>query len=259
MAATGTNDMSPGAGRGALVTGAGRRLGAAIGEALAADGWAVALHYNSAGDGATALARRIRAGGGLAVTVGADLSVRQNARDLVPKAADALAREAGCTPSLLVNNAALFEPDDAPAVDGVWEAHMAINLLAPVLASRVFIDRIGAEGESTEGLIVNILDRSVANPPTDFIAYTVSKSALWQATKIMAKQAAPRVRVNAIGPGSVLRHPRQSAGHFAAQAKATPLGHQTAVEEVTAALRFIIANRSLTGEILLLDGGHHLL
>lgn len=254
----------------ALVTGAGRRLGSIIAGALADDGWAVALHFHRSADAANALAEKIDAAGGLAVTVEADLGREIEVGGLVARAAagltDAAAkRAAGHTDNqqwlgLLVNNAAIFEPDGGNGAPDLWQAHMAINLRAPQILAQAFVEQVPAApmGEH-EGLIINILDRSVVSPPGDFTAYTQSKAALWTATRALAATAAPLVRVNAVGPGPTLRHPRQSAGHFAAQAAATPLGRHCAPEEIAAAIQFIVSTRSLTGQMLLLDNGHHLL
>ncbi|MGE0024368.1 MAG: SDR family oxidoreductase, partial [Hyphomicrobium sp.] len=92
----------------------------------------------------------------------------------------------------------------------------------------------------------------------DFFSYTISKSGLWTATRMLAQALAPRVRVNAIGPGPVLKSVHQTEDEFAAEAASTLLGHGPTPEEIAAAVRFILASPSLTGQMVALDGGQHL-
>lgn len=244
---TGFNDAP----KAALVTGAARRIGAAIARALAASGWAVAIHHRDSGDDAEALARDIRTAGGTAVTLSADLASEDDTATLVARAGAALGPL-----GLLVNNASLFERDEVlTATRDSWDQHMDVNLRAPFVLSQNFARQLP---DGAAGQIVNILDQRVRNLTPHFTSYTLSKSGLWTLTRTLALALAPRIRVNGVAPGPVLPSPRQTQAQFEAQARATPLGRATAPEEIAAAVLFLLAAPSVTGQMLALDGGQHL-
>ena len=237
--------------RAALVTGAGQRIGRAIALALAQDGFAVAIHHHRSHEAATALAAEIGAAGGRAVTLAADLANEQEVLALVPAAARALG-PLGC----LVNNASRFERDEALTVTREsWDRHLETNLRAPFVLMQEFARQLPAQAE---GAIVNLLDERVWNLTPHFVAYTVSKAALWTLTRTKALALSPRIRVNGIGPGPTLPSPRQSEADFRRQAESTPLRRGTSPGEVAAALRFILAAPAMTGQMIALDGGQHL-
>ena len=235
----------------ALVTGAARRLGLAIAHDLAAHGFAVVLHCNTSCAEAEAEVEAIRRAGGRAAMVTADLTDRAAIASLIPAACDVIGPLA-----LLVNNASVFEYDDLESLDhAIWDRQMAVHLEAPAFLARDFVRQLPA---GTEGNIVNIIDQRVWRPTPHFFSYTTAKSALWAATRTMAQALAPRVRVNAIGPGPTLPGPRQSAEDFATQIAALPLRRGPSPEEIAHAVRFLLATPSLTGQMLALDGGQHL-
>ncbi|MEZ5838923.1 MAG: SDR family oxidoreductase [Hyphomicrobiales bacterium] len=237
----------------ALVTGAARRVGRAIAEDLAAAGYAVAIHCNSSTGEAETVADGIRARGGHAAVVCADLSDRAAVAGLVGAATSALGRP----PSVLVNNASHFDEDALASLDhALWDKHMALHLEAPVFLTKAFAAAL--PDEAGEGNVVNIIDQRVWRLTPKFFSYTLSKSALWTATRTMALALAPRIRVNAIGPGPVLASIHQASGIFEAQVEAVPLQRGPAPEEIAAAIRFLISQRSMTGQMLALDGGQHL-
>ncbi len=234
-----------------LITGAAHRIGAAIARDLATQGWAVALHYHRSEAEAAALAAEITAAGGRAVTVQADLAVEDQTRTLVAKTEAALA-----APDCLINNAAVFERDRwASATRESWDRHMETNLRAPFVLMQGMAERLPA---GSAGNIINLVDERVWNLTPDFVSYTVSKAGLWTLTRTMALALAPRIRVNAIGPGAALPSARQSAAQFDGQQRATPLGRGTTPAEICAAVRFILAAPALTGQMIALDGGQHL-
>ena len=243
-----TNSAMP---RAALVTGGAQRIGRAIALALAADGWAVALHYRGSRAAAEDALAAIAAAGGRAVALAADLADEESVRRLVPQATAALG-PLGC----LVNNAATFENDTvATASRESWDAHLSANLRAPFVLIQDFAAQLPAVAE---GAVVNLLDERVWNLTPYFVSYTVSKTGLWTLTRTMALALAPRIRVNGIGPGPALPSARQTAEQFARQCAALPLQRGTTPEEIVDAVRFLLAARSMTGQMIALDGGQHL-
>jgi NAD(P)-dependent dehydrogenase (short-subunit alcohol dehydrogenase family) len=237
--------------RAALVTGAAQRIGRAIALALAADGWAVAVHYRASRAPAEALVAEIARSGGRAVSLDADLADEAAVARLVPRAAAALG-PLGC----LVNNASSFENDTAAtATRASWDAHLEVNLRAPFVLMQGFAAQLPA---SAAGAVINLLDQRVWNLTPYFISYTVSKAGLWTLTQSMALALAPRIRVNGIGPGPTLPSPRQSAAQFARQCASVPLRRGATPGEIADAVRFILAAPSLTGQMIALDGGQHL-
>ena len=236
----------------ALVTGAAQRIGAAIAKRLAADGWAVAVHHRSSREAADALAAEIARSGGRAVALAADLSREAELEALVRRAADALGPLGA-----LVNNASVFERDEALTVTrDSWDRHVETNLRAPFVLMQLFARQLPAE---CGGAIINILDERVWKLTPHFVSYTLSKAGLWTLTQTMALALAPRIRVNGIGPGPTLPSPRQSEEQFRRQWTSMPLGRGTTPEEIAEAARFILAAPAMTGQMIALDGGQHLL
>lgn len=235
----------------ALVTGAAQRIGAAISRSLAADGWSVAVHYRSQAEEAESLVADIKSCGGSARAFQADLADADAIAALIP---EALSRLGGV--QLLVNNASLFERDNAHdfTPEG-WAAHFDVNARAPVLLSQSFARHLPP---GLNGVIVNIVDQRVWRLTPQFFTYTLSKAALWTATQTLAQSFAPRIRVNAIGPGPVLPSSYQDQAAFERQRGATPLGCGATPDEICAAIRFILATPSMTGQMIALDGGQHL-
>jgi NAD(P)-dependent dehydrogenase (short-subunit alcohol dehydrogenase family) len=232
--------------RTAIVTGGARRIGAALCRALAADGWHLLIHCNESREAGEALAAEL----GNAGIVAADLAD--------PGAADAvMAALTGLPPPmLLVNNASRFAYDSAEQFTAAdWDAQLAINLRAPALLSRAFAAEAG-EG----ALIVNMLDAKLAQPNPDFFTYTVSKFGLAALTELFARAFASRgIRVCGIAPSVTLVSGPQSRDNFEAVHGLNPLRRGLTVEEIVAALRFIIATPTFTGQTITLDGGQRFL
>lgn len=235
----------------ALITGAGRRIGRALAEDLGAAGWRVAVHYHHSREEADDVVAAVKAAGGTGAAVQADLADAASVARLVPAAVAALGPL-----GLLVNNASIFERDDlASATLASWESHIAINVRAPFFLSQAFAAQVE---KNTRGLIVNIIDQKVWNLTPHFASYTVSKTGLWTLTQTLAQALAPHIRVNAIGPGPTLPSPYQNQAQFDAQCARMPLGHGTTPAEICTALRFLLAARAMTGQMIALDGGEHL-
>jgi NAD(P)-dependent dehydrogenase (short-subunit alcohol dehydrogenase family) len=237
--------------RAALVTGAARRIGRAMAEDLAANGFAVAVHYHRSSAEAEEVVRAIAAKGGRAVALGADLARESEVAALIPCAVAALGAI-----GVLVNNASMFQCDDALTVTRAsWDAHLEPNLRAPFMLIQEFARQLPP---AAEGVVVNMIDQRVWNLTPYFTSYTVSKAGLWTLTQSLALALAPRIRVNAIGPGPTLPSPRQSAARFREQCARTPLRRGTSPAEICAALRFILAAPAMTGQMIALDSGQHL-
>ncbi len=218
---------------------------------LARDGWAVAIHCHDSHAQAEETAKEIEAGGGRATVLQADLAQEAETAKLIGRAVEALG-PLGC----LVNNAAAFELDTLDSVTREsWDRHLEPNLRAPLVLAQDFAKALGPD---QGGAIVNMLDQRVWNPTPYFLSYSVAKSALWTLTRTLALALAPRIRVNGIGPGPALPSARQSEAQFARQCALTPLGRGTSPAEICAALRFILASKSMTGQMIALDGGQHL-
>ena len=235
----------------ALVTGGAKRIGKAIVEDLASHGFAVAIHANRSRDEADALAAGINQSGGCAAVVSADLTDMDAVSDLIGQAETTLGPI-----SLLVNNASLFVDDSIEDFDWqAWDRHFAIHVKTPALLAQNFA-RALPEGQ--EGLIVNIIDQRVWRPTPRYLSYALSKSALWTQTQMLAQALGPRIRVNAIGPGPTLKNARQDDSDFDAQLAGLILKRGPELSEFGATIRYLWDARSITGQMIALDGGQHL-
>ena len=235
----------------ALVTGAALRIGRAIALDLAEAGFAVALHHHRSVAEAETLAREIEAKGGRALPIAADLGEEDAATGLLPRVTEALGPV-----GVLVNSASIFERDEAMTVTAQsWERHLAVNLRAPFVLIQALARTLPP---AAEAVAINIVDQRVWNLTPHFISYTLSKAGLWTLTQTLALALAPQIRVNAIGPGPVLASARQSAPQFEAQVARLPLGRGPSPGDIAAAVRFLIAQRAVTGQLIALDGGQHL-
>ncbi|MSP82543.1 MAG: SDR family oxidoreductase [Alphaproteobacteria bacterium] len=235
----------------ALVTGAARRIGRTIALRLASEGFVVAVHYHASSGEAADLVAEITSHGGQATAFSADLASTTDVATLVPRVAKALGPL-----TLLVNNASLFERDTlATLTDASWDAHLTINLRAPVMLAQAFARQLPP---GTKGNIVNLIDQKVLNLTPYYTSYTAAKAGLWALTQTLAQELAPRIRVNAIGPGPTLPNQTQSAADFARYAAAMPLGIGPSPEDIAATVSYILAMPALTGHMIPLDGGEHL-
>ncbi len=234
-----------------LVTGAAARIGRAIALDLARRGWAVAVHYHRSAEAADDVAAEIAALGGTSATLGADLRHEDDRRALISRAGDALG-PLNC----LINNASVFEYDSVASVtEASWRTHIETNAWSPLALTQRFAAQLP---DGVGGNVINLLDQRVWNLTSEFISYTASKSALWTLTQTLALALAPRIRVNGIGPGPALANAHQFETDFAAQSAATPLGRGTTPDEICAAVRFILDAPAMTGQMIALDGGQHL-
>jgi len=228
--------------RTAIVTGAGKRIGREIAQALVGDGWSVVAHVHheddDVPDGST--------------KVVADLE-DPNCAETVFAAAEELPPV-----RLLVNNAARFAHDGFGEFDPAeFSAHMAVNARAPAL----LIERFArTAGDGTDACVINILDSKLAAPNPDFLSYTVSKQALAGLTELAARALAPQgIRVNAIAPALMLRSAGQSEENFENMHAHNPLGRGVEAGDVIGAIRYLAEARCVTGQVLVIDGGQRFL
>lgn len=234
-----------------LITGAARRIGRALALDFAAQGWRVGVHFSASSKEAEALVKEISAMGGRGAALQADFNDFAQTESLLPACARALGPV-----SCLINNASRFEHDQALTLGlEQWQAHQNINLRAPVFLAKALADSLP---EGADANVINIIDQRVWRLTPEFFSYTISKSALWTATRTLAQALAPHIRVNAIGPGPTLASKRQSAGGFERQREALLLQRGPEPDEICAAARFILGAPAMTGQMIALDGGQHL-
>jgi NAD(P)-dependent dehydrogenase (short-subunit alcohol dehydrogenase family) len=235
-----------------LITGAAKRLGRAIVLDLAAAGWNIALHYFGSEEEAEETAREARANGVKIVTLKANLAKEEQTAALMGRAVSGLGPL-----TALINSASLFENDDwQTASRQSWDAHIEVNLRAPFLLSQHFARQLPA---GTHGNIINIIDQRVLKPTPQFISYSLSKAGLYWLTTTLAQALGPDIRVNAVGPGPTIRNVRQSEADFARQRDATVLKRGADPADVAAAIRYLLSAPSVTGQMIAVDGGQHLI
>ena len=235
-----------------LVTGAAKRLGRAIALDLARHGWNVAIHYHSSEKEARATAADAATTGVKVALLQADLGRESEVAPLVERAAKELGPLTG-----LVNSASLFENDDWYSVTREsWDKHMETNLRAPFALAQAFAHQVPRD---TGGAIVNIIDQRVLKPTPQFMSYSLSKAGLKWLTTTLAQALAPRVRVNAVGPGPTIINARQSQTDFSRQREATVLGRGAEPQDVCDAVRYLLEAAAVTGQMIAVDGGQHLI
>lgn len=244
----------------ALVTGAAKRLGRAMALELAAQGHDVAVHYNGSADDAEATCAEIRALGVNATALQADLLDEAAVQTLMPRAVDALGPV-----DILINNASIFEYDTIEsATRATWDRHMESNLRAPFVLTQALAAQLpepdrDENGEPVaRGLVINMVDQRVHKLTPEFMTYTIAKMGLWALTRTSAQALAPKARVNAIGPGPTMQGGRQSAEHFAKQRAATILERGADPTAICEAMRYLLTAKSVTGQLICVDGGQHL-
>ncbi len=222
--------------RTAIVTGGGKRVGAGIAGALIADGWRVFAHVHHDAD-------EVPAG---AVKLVADLAAADCGEALFAKVEGPVA--------LLVNNAARFAHDAFGSASAAeFDAHMRVNARAPMLLIDALARRHAA---GSSALVVNILDAKLAAPNPDYLSYTLSKYAAAGLTELAARALAGRgIRVNAIAPALMLPSGPQDEADFARVHALNPLGRGVEVDDIIAALRFLVDQPAMTGQTLVIDGG----
>ncbi|MFQ5795095.1 MAG: SDR family oxidoreductase [Candidatus Bipolaricaulia bacterium] len=235
----------------ALVTGAAKRVGRAIALTLAENGYNIALHYRGSSDDAQALARKIEEVGREYHLFRSDFNDMKDVAALIPAVFDVFP---DC--NLLVNNASIFQR--APLVETdeqLFDRHFNINLKTPFFLSRDFARHL----QGQEGQIVNILDTKITKNFTEYFVYTLTKKALFEFTKMAAKELGPHIRVNGVCPGLILPPPGKDKAYLDQMSQRIPLQRKGDPESVASAVSFLVGHRFITGEWIFVDGGEHLI
>jgi NAD(P)-dependent dehydrogenase (short-subunit alcohol dehydrogenase family) len=232
-----------------LITGAARRLGRQFALTCAKAGASVVIHYGHSAEEAQKLVREIEEFGGEAEIFQADLA---NPPEAIAAFEELLEAKSGWY--ALINNAAIFEPVKfADTSLATWNRHMDINLTMPFLLSQAFARKLGKQ----PGRIINIVDWRALRPGKDHFAYTISKSALAAMTQSLAVILAPDIQVNALALGAIL--PPSDGGNEDKIIQPVPAGRWAKLEELNEAMLFLLTGPEyITGEIIHLDGGRHL-
>ena len=236
----------------ALVTGSSKRIGLRIAERLARAGYAMVLHCSPSSQAeAERAASRIAADGGKAAALSADLSLAAAANGLIEQAGAIFGPL-----TLLVSNASIFEDDSAVDFDlDRFDRHLAVNLRAPAALARDFAKQAPPDADAS---IVNIIDQRVLNLNPRYFSYTLSKAALWTATLTMAQAFAPKIRVNAVGPGPVFPNKSEGETGFLREVRGLPLGRPVDQDDIADAVLYLAKARNVTGQMIAVDAGQHL-
>lgn len=235
----------------ALVTGGLHRVGAAISARLAREGYELALHKRSAAEADPMLAEALAETGARSHRFAADLADPEAVDALIPAVIDKFGR----VPDLLVNNAALFaEGEWRDLTTDALAEMMQVNHYAPVMLAKALV----AASDGPRPAIVNIVDQRVVHPVPDQIAYSLSKSALWQATATLAVAFGNRARVNAVAPGLTMATEDYSAAQVVRLAKLMPLDALPTPAQIADAVVYLARAEAVTGQTIFVDGGAHL-
>ena len=233
-----------------IITGAATRIGSAIAKSLVSFETKIGIHFNSSKSSALKLKKELEELGAQAYLFKADLSNLKQTQSLIKKAHKTM-KGLDC----LINNASIFENDNLENFsDESFIKHININLKAPAILTQNFKKLL----KDKAGCIINIIDQRVEKLTPFFFSYTLSKSALATFTKTSAMKLAPYIRVNGISPGPTLKNKRQSETHFKRQWKSTLLRKKVDLDNICNGVKFLIENKSITGEIINIDSGQRL-
>jgi NAD(P)-dependent dehydrogenase (short-subunit alcohol dehydrogenase family) len=236
-------------GKAARVTGAAKRLGRAVAEELAAQGADVVIHYGRSGEAADELAGQLARAGGKAWAVGADLAQPEQVEQLVPRALEQTGRL-----DVLVNSASVFPADSLQeATLETAIENLRVNAWAPFALTRAFARHAG------RGAVVNFLDTRVDGFDWKHVSYILSKHALLLLTRMTALEFAPKMRVNGVAPGLILPPPGEDESYLEKLAGTVPLRRHGNAADITEAVLYLLRSEFVTGQVLFVDGGRHLM
>jgi NAD(P)-dependent dehydrogenase (short-subunit alcohol dehydrogenase family) len=235
----------------ALITGAARRVGRHLALAMGAAGIRVVIHYRRSQSEAAGLAEQITGSGGQAALLDGDLTDPAVTEKLIARAGEPFGPL-----DILVNNASIFAPGEALETTlQQWRRYQAIHAEAPFILSRDFARQLP---RGRDGVIINMNDWRAGRPGPDHFAYTISKATLHALTRSLAQALGPHgIRVNELALGAVLPPEGGEAGYLHTLREEIPTRRFPALDDVAAALLFVIGNRSLNGETIHVDGGRH--
>jgi NAD(P)-dependent dehydrogenase (short-subunit alcohol dehydrogenase family) len=235
----------------ALITGAAKRIGRAISAALASQGFDIGVHYGNSRDEALSFVAELEFMGVRAHALQADLADPEQVETLFTRTIEALGPV-----QVLVNNASIFLDDRFETLDAKsFLTHFQTNTLAPLLLSKAMKNQ---DPVPNDACIINLIDQRILRPLPGFISYGLSKAALHHATTLAASELAPNIRVNAIGPGPIIRSIHQTEDDFRTETLSTPLQRQVWPEEVAEAVLYLVNAHSVTGQMICVDSGQHL-
>ena len=234
-----------------IITGGATRIGAAIAEGLANDKNQITIHYNKSIKRAKQLRNILEKKGSKIFLIKANLNNISELNRII-KFANVKMKGINC----LINNASLFENDSVKNFSiKVWNKHLNINLRAPAILIKQFSKLVP---KSIKANIINIIDQRVFRLTPFFLSYTLSKTGLYTLTKTSAMSLAPNIRVNGIAPGPTIKNKRQSTKHFKKQYLSTLLRKSVDAKEICSAVKFLITNKSITGQVIAIDSGQNL-
>ena len=234
-----------------IITGGATRIGAAIAENLASHKNQITIHYNKSKEKAEKLKKILEKKGSKVFLIKADLNKISELNKII-KFANVKMKGVNC----LINNASLFENDNIKnfSIKG-WDKHININLKAPAILIKQFAKIVS---KNIKANIINIVDQRVFKLTPYFLSYTLSKTGLYTLTKTSAMSLAPNIRVNGIAPGPTVKNKRQSAKNFKKQYLSTLLKKSVDTKEICSAIKFLITNKSITGQVIAIDSGQNL-
>ncbi len=236
----------------ALVTGGLRRLGAHIATHLAEQGYALALHGHSDAVPEQGLAAALKDRNTQWSGFVADFGQEGAAGQLL----DAVAQEFGDAPDLLINNASLFDYDNAETLDEAsLEEHLKINMMVPTLLTTQLAEKLP---EGARAVVVNIVDQRIRNPNGDQLSYSLSKQALAESVRTLAMACADKLRINGVAPGLTIPTEDYEAGQMERLTDIMPLGRLSSPDDIAAAVSYLAEAEAVTGQTLFVDGGAHM-
>jgi pteridine reductase len=234
----------------ALITGAAKRVGKAVALHLAAQGWNIAIHYNSSEDEAFLLRDELKSSFSdqQFELFRADLNNSLEVENLIPQVLQAMNNI-----DLLINNASSFDRGDLLNTDTTFlDQQMNVNFRAPFILTRDYARLV------KKGLIINFVDTRITNNNSNFAAYSLSKKALWEMTKMAALELGPSIRINAIAPGLTLPPEGKDNDYLKKLAKTIAMKRPGGMYPILKSLNYILNNDYLTGQLLFCDGGENL-
>jgi pteridine reductase len=234
----------------ALITGSAMRIGKSLAFHLAEKGWSLAIHYNRSEEPARLLSEDLsmKYPGQRFISLGADLASVQETQSLIPSVIEKMG-----VFSLLINNASVFEPASIKDTStDFFDEQINVNFRAPYILSRDFANLC------RKGSIINFVDTRITGNKSNYAAYTLSKKALWELTKMAAYELGPQIRVNAIAPGLTLAPAEKGEDYLWNLSRHIPMKRPGGMEPIIRSLDFILENEYLTGQLLFCDGGENI-